>query len=284
MPALLETKCDINYQTLSDYHFSAKEISKIRNENGQSQIVEYEFRIIFDGDDLKESQKLVHNYLKLLDKHEILEHEGNIAYLVTHLKEFEGDFINSDINLHQNLDNDISFLLKLLKLRDMQNILTMEVKHKANGKEFDEYLNINDNTLISDMINAAIDSKFLSIKENKEFLPFELQDEICAIAVPDLTILTDIKNRLLLIKEKAFNSYIIYIICKTLRDYLNNKTTLYHPTAVITNEQALIIYEICKLFGIIKLTHFITQDKINYIRSVIRNSSDKGHATFQSSD
>ncbi len=279
MARLLKYNAKINYEQLTNYHFSAKAIGEIRKANGQPQITDFEFRTIVLTDNDSVSMEVLEKYLWSLSDLGVLLHEGNMSYIATHIRDLEGS-MNNESPFHQKFDTDIELLLKLIKLKNSTGKISIEIRHRPIGESV-EFFNLEDRLVTIPIINSSIDALFNSLVSDETVMPFELIDEIRNLPSPDEQSLKELKAKLFIMRDNLFHSLIISTICKSLRNYLNEFSVLSNPTANLTNDQARVIYEVCKFHRLIQIEHELDFEKLNYVRSIFTNSAKQQMITSQ---
>lgn len=265
----------ISYEILSKYHFSAKAILDICLKNNKPVEVNFKHEVNYEASNIEEANETWQAYLLKLNEFNLVYHAAHIGYLVKNLVEFEGSFVNEESNQNKYLKSSIQQLIRLGNLMDNAKSVTIEITHKVNGKEFDDYTKLTDSAIISDTLKAAISSQLNSIKQEEHLIPFELLEDIRQLTEPNIDKLKAIDAKLINIKDKAFLSAFTYTVAEKLRNYLNNESPLKHDTAFLTNDQARIIFEVCKFYSIGNFHHEMDYDKINYVKSIFKNFKDK---------
>lgn len=270
----------ISYEILSKYHFTANMHYETCIKQNEPFEVEYTHTILLHADTIEHAAQIFVDYGLKLNELKIFYHLPHIAYLIENMIKFEGSFIDGESKLHTSVKALVEQLIKVLNLKNSSNDLMIEVSHKKHTKDLDYYLKFSDSQILSESLTSMAHSLLKKIKQDDNLIPFELLDEVKLLDELDLDKLNKLNKKLIDIKDKAFKSEFIYTVCKTLRDYLNAESILHHPTAVLTNDQARVIYEACKIYGIIDISHEMDYEKINYIKAVIRNGLNKGDQTL----
>ncbi|KQS41748.1 hypothetical protein [Pedobacter sp. Leaf194] len=264
---------EISYKVLSEYHFTAKHIYESRTSENQPIDTNFEFDVIIPAMDLVHAEEIFTGYCNVIDGLCGRLHIGHLSYITSNIIEWEGNFVLADSMFHKVLRADISLLINLMNLKENTKNLNLEISHVLKGRDFDYFTKIQNPLIISGALSGAIDVLFNSIKHNYSSLPIELADQLRDVTTPTISLLQQINLQLIDITEKAFRSQLLYTVCVSLRNYLKKHSPLTHPTANLTNDQARVIYETCKLHGLINLPHEMDIEKINYMRSIISNST-----------
>ncbi|MGM9476495.1 hypothetical protein ACS5PU_08690 [Pedobacter sp. GSP4] len=273
MPQVLVTGgSQITYEILKDFHTAAEGVYNIRKSKGQSLEEDYEFQVLLEAENEEEAKAIFIAHAEKLADLGVHLHIGHLAYITIYLKSIEGNFILEESTSYKILSSNLSLLTNLIKLQKCTGKISLEITDNLVGKEFEEYTKLRDEELISAALQGTIGALISAIKRDEHLVPFSLIEEVKNLK-PSLDDITALNRKLIVITNKAFNSQMLYTICKTLRNYLNTYSPLRHPTATLTNDQARVIYETCKLHGLINLPHEMDIEKINYIRSVITNST-----------
>lgn len=268
----------ISYEILSKYHFSAKMIYENCLKRNEPVEVNFTHKINIEANNEEEVKEQYYDYANRLNDLGIFYHLSHIGYLIENLVRLEGSFIEEDSILHKYIKANVEELIKIIKLRDNPQGLVIEVSRKAHQKNQDNYIKLSNPKLVVDTLNMAAKGLINKIQQEENHIPFELIDEIKALKEPDLDQLNKLNDKLINITDKAFKSEFLYTVCETLRKYLNEQTTLNPSGAFLTNDQARVIYDACKLFGLIvpKDPDTMDFDKINYIKAILRNGLNKG--------
>lgn len=262
---------NINYELLKDYHFSAKAIHEHRISKSLPLITDYEFDLDIHAENLEEGKQIYGDYVKKLDGLKVLEHLPNINFITQHLKQFEGNYINHDNHLDKEAQNDISVLITLLKLQEQSNDLIIEIKHKLFGKDFDDYIELNQKNLIGCALEGLIKEQIKVINIKSQHYSFYIKEKITTIDLALLPSVQNLHNEVISITDKNFRSQFLFTVCNTLISYLSAHTSLNPANAILTNDMARVVYDTCKINDLIQIEHLVDLDKVNYIRAVIKN-------------
>lgn len=188
---------------------------------------------------------------------------------------FEGNYIHEEAVSNDLIRFSLQDLLKLLRLEESGDYeaFNMEISHKNyKNKDFQNYIRINDSSMIKSFIGKAIESSFEKIKSESFAYPYQLYISINAIVKPTSS---DIEFLLLdagYINPKRFNTHLFYSICFVLKSYLNVNSDLNPENVFLTEDQARVIYYTCKIHGLLNVSHDLERDGLNYIRMVLNNN------------
>ena len=267
----------ISYSILKDYHFSAEAIHKIRAKQSLSMEEEWSYEIDIEAESTQEARDIFLTYIKKLNELGVANHTGHLIYITQSINKFEGNYINDEAVLNDLVSNDLVTLGKLLKMQDnaKYDLLNLEFTSKQgySNSEFEEYSKINHPEVIRNVIAASIDSLFNLIKSNAPSYPILVAARLKCIDKPNIDDIQQIIEQTSAVKRSKFETELLYTVCATLHSYLNDWSPLNPNGAHLTNDQIRVIYQTCKMHGLLKVTHDVELDALNYIRMLLKNNS-----------
>ena len=266
---------EVCYELLKDYHFTVKALYDAGNYKSYENITPNLSRLTVNAENKEDAELIVIEYLNVFNNLEVIHHVGNVILITQALIKHEGQYTNTEAPKNDKALLSLEPLFKLLMIKQENKLdkINVEVTRKdRRNKDFNYYTNFTDETFKAQLLDSMIRTQFEHLKNCANEYTFGISDRLEQISEPGIKIVKELLNQASKTSTKVFKRDLLYTVCVTLLKYLNEWSLLNTENKALTSNQAWIIYETCKIHGLLSGTHEVKVDALNYIRSVINNN------------
>lgn len=274
---IITIESTVSYELLKDYHFTVKALWDNGNYTSYEPITPYLFNLRVTADNKEEAELSVFNYLKVFNNHGAIHHIGNVVYITQALIEYEGSYIHTDTPKNDQALLALEPLLNLLVIKEEDKVGLINIEITSNkgysSKEFEYHSKFTDLNFNAKMIDQMIATQFDHLKSRAHTYSFGIKHRLDNTITPTVKAVREMMDQASSVSSKAFKADFLYTVCLTLLNYLNACSNLNPDSKAMTSDQARIIYNTCKIHGLISIEHEVKDQALNYIRMVLKNKA-----------